>query len=68
MENGKQKPQLYVIIFITGFLLFLSPLSEIANNVLLIAGIPLAFFYIFVAWLTVILLLFVASRKNDQTE
>ena len=68
MEEGKKTGQLYVIIFITAVLLFLSPLINVGDYPSLVGGFPRIFVYIFISWAAIIGLLYVASKHKESKE
>jgi len=67
MANNKKRGQVYGIIFLVGILLLLSPLSRLADTPALLWGLPASYIYVFVAWMVIIVLLYIASRDSKNT-
>jgi len=68
MQNKltKQKLTLFSILLL---LIFTYPVISIANKVSFIAGIPVLFLYVFIAWIIAIIILYrLADRKPKKTD
>ncbi len=65
MKRRTITSQRLILIFIGGCLLLNYPLLSIFNRSRLIAGIPVLFFYVFAAWLLLILLTALVLRRKN---
>lgn len=54
-----------IVLFIAGALALNYPLLALFDHLLLPFGVPLLYFYLFLAWLAVIVLLAVVVEKQD---
>ena len=61
----KRRDREYIyILFIAGFIGLNYPVMSIFNHLVLLLGIPLLYLYIFLVWLTIIVLLAVIMEKS----
>ena len=71
MRNSR-KTQSFVLLSLALFLLFSYPLISIANKPTFLLGIPLLYVYVFTAWVSAIILLYLVAestgRKNRDHE
>ncbi|MBC6491106.1 hypothetical protein ACFSQD_14910 [Flavihumibacter stibioxidans] len=71
MRHNRKSPTL-ILISIALFLAFSYPLISIANKPAFLYGKPVLYLYVFIIWLTGILLLYLAAdrsgRKNRDHE
>ncbi len=58
----------YLALFFVGFFIFSYPVLTIFNITDRIFGIPLFFFYLFIAWLLLIILIYLAGRHSDTVD
>jgi hypothetical protein len=64
MNDERATPRL-VAIFVLGFLLFAPPLLGVFDRNTRVAGVPLLWLYLFLAWGLVIGLIAVTVRRSD---
>lgn len=63
-SKDKKKHQRLLALFLLFLMLFNSPIINIVNRPVLVAGIPLLYLYLFTAWLVMIVLLALVVRGH----
>jgi hypothetical protein len=58
----------YLALFFLGFFFFSYPVLTIFNLPDRIFGVPLFFLYLFISWLLLIILIFLAGRHSDTVD
>lgn len=71
MNNEKSKSNLFICLFLLGNFLFSYPILTLFNIKTIVLGIPVFFFYMFSAWVGLIILMIVCTEsryKNDDPQ
>lgn len=66
MTTDAQVTWRYVGIFLLGCILFSYPIMTLFNVKTMFFGFPLLFIYIFLAWIVLIVLIHLASRRHRR--
>ena len=62
MTPDDLKSRRLVGLFLLGCILFTYPILSLFNRHLIVWGIPLLYFYVFAAWLLLVVLIFLITR------